>query len=298
MPRAQVLGTTAWGFARDDMAGQLDYLFVDEAGQVAVANLVGMSRAANNLVLKGDQMQLGQPVQGTHPGASGQSVLEYLLQDHATVPRELGVFLGTTFRMHPDVNRFISEAIYEGRLKTAADNGRQIIQVPAAYSGPLSKEAGIIFVPIDHLGNSQASEEEAETIAALARQLLGRTFINKEGTGQRLGWQHMLFVAPYNHQVNILQQALGDQARVGSVDKFQGQEAPVVFLSLCASDLNEAPRGASFLLNKNRINVAISRAMCLAIVVASPRLALDFNGGLEDMKLVNLFARIVDGYGV
>lgn len=292
-----VLGSTAWGFAREDMAGQLDYLFVDEAGQVAVANLVGMSPSAKNLVLKGDQMQLGQPVQGTHPGASGQSVLEYLLQDHATVPKELGVFLGTTFRMHPDVNHFISEAIYEGRLKTDDDNARQIIQVPADYEGPLSKQAGIVFVPVNHVGNAQASEEEAEEIARLAKQLLGRTYVDKKGISHILGWQHMLFVAPYNHQVNKLQHALGGQARIGSVDKFQGQEAPVVFLSLCASDLNEAPRGASFLLNKNRINVAISRAQCLAIVVANPRLASDFNGSLEDMRLVNLFARIVEEYG-
>lgn len=291
-----VLGTTAWGFARDDMAGELDYLFVDEAGQVSVANLVAISRSTANLVLKGDQMQLGQPVQGTHPGESGQSILEYLLQDHATIPPELGVFLGTTYRMHPAVNQFISEAIYEGRLHTDTANEHQIVRVPDGYQGPLSKEAGIVFYPVEHEGNSQASEEEAAVIKEFALQLLGREFVDRNGETHTIDWEHMLFVAPYNHQVAILKQTLGEQAKIGSVDKFQGQEAPIVFLSLCASDIHEAPRGVSFLLDKNRINVAISRAQSLAIVVASPKLALDFHGNLEDMKLVNLFARLVEEY--
>ena len=285
-----VLGTTAWGFTRDDMVGELDYLFIDEAGQVSIANLVGMSRSATNLVIKGDQMQLGQPIQGKHPGASGQSVLEYLLQDHATIPPELGVFLGKTFRMHPEVNQFISDAVYEGRLHTDPDNIRQVVQVPKDYKGPLNKEAGIIYIPVEHEGNSQASEEEAAVIHDMAKQLLGRTFIDKEGKKDTIKWKHMMFVAPYNYQVNILQQTLGENAQVGSVDKFQGQEAPIVFLSLCASDVNEAPRGISFLLNKNRLNVAISRAQSLAIVVSSPKLASNFNGSIEDMKLVNLLA--------
>lgn len=293
-----VLGTTAWGFARDDMAGELDYLFVDEAGQVSVANLVAISRSTANLVLKGDQMQLGQPVQGTHPGESGQSILEYLLQDHATIPPELGVFLGTTYRMHPAVNQFISDAIYEGRLHTDTANERQIVRVPDGYQGPLSKGAGIIFYPVEHEGNSQASEEEASAIREFAHQLLGRAFVDRDNKVHTIDWEHMLFVAPYNHQVAILKQALGEQAKIGSVDKFQGQEAPIVFLSLCASDIHEAPRGVSFLLDKNRINVAISRAQSLAIVVASPRLALDFHGNLEDMRLVNLFARLVEDYRV
>ena len=293
-----VLGTTAWGFARNDMAEQLDYLFVDEAGQVAVANLVAMSRSANNLVLKGDQMQLGQPVQGSHPGASGQSVLEYLLQEHATIPKELGVFLGTTYRMHPDVNQFISEMIYEGRLHTAQDNINQIVEVPSDYEGVLNKEAGIIFIPVEHEGNAQASEEEAQVLVDLSSKLLGRTAVDRNSNKFTLDWQHMLFMAPYNHQVNLLHQRLGSQAKVGSVDKFQGQEAPVVFISLCASNANEAPRGLSFLLNKNRLNVAISRALSLAIIVATPNLVNDFQGSVEDMKLANLFSRIVQEYSL
>jgi len=293
-----VLGTTAWGFARDDMVDQLDYLFVDEAGQVAVANLVAMSRSTSNIVIKGDQMQLGQPVQGTHPGYSGQSVLEFLLQDHATIPTNLGVFLGVTYRMHPEVNQFISEMIYEGRLETADNNHRQIISVPDDYSGVLNKDSGIIFVPVLHEGNSQASEEEVGVIKTLANQLLGRRCVDSDGKAFSLTWDQMLFMAPYNYQVNLLQQSLGEQAKVGSVDKFQGQEAPVVFISLCASDATEAPRGLGFLLNKNRLNVAISRAQNLVVIVGSPNLAVDFQGNVDDLKLLNLFSRLVEQYGV
>lgn len=288
-----VIGTTAWGFARDDVAGAFDYLFMDEAGQVSLANLVGISRAAKNLVIMGDQMQLGQPIQGTHPGVSGQSVLEYLLKDHATIPDDLGVFLGTTYRMHPEVNRFISDAIYEGRLDAALGNEKQVIAVPDGYTGVLDKAAGIVFVPVEHEGNVQASEEEAEQVKVLADELIGRVFTDKEGVTRELDWDDLLFVAPYNYQVNVLQEMLGEQAKVGSVDRFQGQEAPVVILSLATSDASESPRGLGFLLDQNRLNVAISRAQALAIVVANPALIQNFNGSLNDMKLANLFAKIV-----
>jgi len=290
---ACVIGTTAWGFSREEVADKFDYLFVDEAGQVSIANLVGISRSTKNLILMGDQMQLGQPTQGSHPGFSGQSVLEYLLQDHATIPDELGVFLGKSYRMHPAINRFISDAIYEGRLESATGNDKQIIQVPSGYQGPLNKEAGIIYIPVEHEGNVQASEEEAKAIAELANELLGRTFIDKDGSSHKMDWSHILFVAPYNYQVNILQQALGGQARVGSVDKFQGQEAQVVFLSLSASDASDSPRGLAFLLDKHRINVAISRAMIMAVIVASPRLIQNFKGSIKEMELANLYSRIL-----
>lgn len=289
-----VLGSTAWGFSRPDMVGELDYLFIDEAGQVSVAYLVAMSRSATNLVIKGDQMQLGQPVQGTHPGESGQSILEYLLQDHATIPPELGIFLDKTYRMHPDVNEFISNVVYEGRLETAPDNAKRIIQVPKNYKGILNKEAGIIFKPVEHEGNTQASIEEAEAIAAMAKELMGRTFINENGESIPLDWGHMLFVAPYNHQVNTLKKHLGEHAKVGSVDKFQGQEAPVVFLSLSVSDVNESPRGIEFVFNKNRLNVAISRAQCLAIMVGNPKLAYTNANSIEQIESVNLISRFID----
>ncbi|NLZ10762.1 MAG: AAA family ATPase, partial [Alcaligenaceae bacterium] len=287
-----VLGTTAWGFTRDDMKGQLDYLFIDEAGQVAVANLVGMSRSAKNLVLMGDQMQLGQPTQGTHPAQSGDSVLDYLLHEEPIIDPALGVFLDTTYRMHPKVNEFISNAIYKGQLKADPDNALQTIQVPMNYNGILNQTSGVIFVPVEHQGNTQASDEEVEEIVRLSGELLGRPFTTKKGEVRPIGWSDILFVSPYNHQVGKLKQALGDDARVGSVDKFQGQEAPVVFFSLCCSDASEAPRGIEFLFDKHRLNVAISRAQALAIVVGNPALFHTPVNSVENMARVNVLARL------
>ncbi|MCW7553933.1 TM0106 family RecB-like putative nuclease [Endozoicomonas gorgoniicola] len=289
-----IIGATAWGFARDELVNTLDYLFVDEAGQVSVASLVGMSRAAKNLVLMGDQMQLGQPTQGTHPEESGLSILDYLLHDSPTIADDMGVFLGTTFRMHSQVNEFISQSIYEGKLRHNPDNDRRVIRVPDIDSGFLDREAGIVFVPVDHEGNTQASEEEVAEIKLLAHSLIGRTFVDENGDERPIGWDDMLFVAPYNHQVRKLSDALGKAARVGSVDKFQGQEAPVVFLSMCASDASESPRGMDFLFNRNRINVAISRAQSLAVVVGNPELGNLNVNSVKQMELVNLYNALVD----
>ncbi|CEG60024.1 putative helicase [Legionella micdadei] len=292
---ACVIGTTAWGFARADLEQAFDYLFIDEAGQVSVANLIGMSRSANNIILMGDQMQLGQPSQGNHPEGSGLSILDYLLHTTPTIPETMGVFLGTTYRMHSAVNNFISEAIYEGKLESALDNDRQRILVPNDYQGIMNQEAGIIPVPVGHEGNTQASDEEVECIVDLAKELMNRTFIAKDGSERCINWDDMLFVAPYNYQVNKLQLALGTQAKVGSVDKFQGQEAPIVFLSMCASNANESPRGIDFLFNKNRINVAISRAQCMAIVTYSPTILETIVNNIIQMGQINMFCRLIGG---
>lgn len=302
--QACVIGTTAWGFAREDMTKQLDYLFIDEAGQVSTANLVAMSRSAKNLVLMGDQMQLGQPSQGTHPAQSGLSILDYLLHKTPTIPADRGVFLDTTYRMHSKVNTVISELIYENKLKSHIDNDKRILQTVDATTqntdqqtleAHLNSEAGIIFIPVEHEGNTQASDEEVIVIKKLAESLLGRllhTGATKD-TGEletrAITWDDMLFVAPYNHQVSKLKIALGKQAKIGSVDKFQGQEAPIIFLSMCSSDASESPRGIDFLLDKNRINVAISRAQTLAVVVANSNLGNMPVNNIEQLKKVSLF---------
>lgn len=288
-----VLGTTAWGFARDDMCGQLDYLFVDEAGQVCVANLIAMSRSSKNLVLMGDQMQLGQPTQATHPAESGQSILDYLLHETPTISNEMGVFLGTTYRMHSALNSFISEHIYDGKLKSHPNTDKRIVKLSDNYKGKLNKEAGIIFVPVHHEGNRQTSEEEVEEIQVLVKELFSRKLITENSIERNLTWDDILFLSPYNHQCRKLQEALGLQAKVGTIDKFQGQEAPVIFLSMCTSDANESPRGLEFLLNKNRLNVAISRAQSLAIVVGNPNLAEGNVGTVSRMKLISLYNSIV-----
>lgn len=299
-----VFGTTAWGFCRDELSAGFDYLFIDEAGQVSTANFVAMSRCAKNLILMGDQMQLGQPSQGTHPAESGLSVLDYMLHDTPTIDADIGVFLDTTYRMHSKVNEFISSNIYAGKLRSNVDNDNRYLLPPTQLANDRLTDidhicAGIVFMPVEHQGNTQASDEEVEVIVEMANKMLARQFATGEMTAEGLsvirsiGWSDMLFVAPYNHQVSKLKAALGPDARVGSVDKFQGQEAAIVFLSMCASDANESPRGIDFLFNKNRLNVALSRAQILAIVVGSPDLGDTAVNSVEHLRKVNLYNAIM-----
>ncbi|WNM63925.1 TM0106 family RecB-like putative nuclease [Candidatus Nitrospira neomarina] len=300
-----VVGGTAWLFTRPEWEGALDFLFIDEAGQVALANAIAMARCAKNLVLLGDQMQLEQPVQGSHPGDAGLSALQYALKDleasqpdspimHAVIPPDYGLFLGESRRMHPAVCRFISESMYEGRLKSHADCARQKIVVPPGANSLIACESGIIFSGVEHDGNVQQSDEEIERVTAMYHALQGRLYTDKDGVTRPLALEDFLFIAPYNAQVRALQVALPDGARVGSVDKFQGQEAPVCILSLCSSYGEYGSRGLAFILDRNRVNVAISRAQCLAIVVADPRIADTPPGSLDDMKLINLFCKLTD----
>lgn len=297
-----VVGGTAWLFCRSEWAGALDFLFIDEAGQVPLANAVAMTRSAKNLVLLGDQMQLENPIQGSHPGDSGLSSLQYALKDcavskpdspifHAVMPSDYGIFLGESRRMHPAVCRFISESIYEGRLNSHGDCARQKISVPPDSNVLIAKEAGIVFSGVEHDGNIQQSDEEVERVKAIYNELLGRPYTDKKGETRPLELKDFLFIAPYNAQVRALQAAL-PAARVGSVDKFQGQEAAVCILSLCSSYGEYGSRGLRFILDRNRINVAISRAQCLAVVVADPRIVGAVAGSIEEMMLLNLFCKL------
>lgn len=301
--RGGVIGGTAWLFTRPEWEGVLDFLVIDEAGQVTMANAVAMARCAQNLVLLGDQMQLEQPVQGSHPGDAGLSALQYALKDlgasqpdmpvfHPVVPADYGLFLGESRRMHPSVCRFISESIYETRLASHPDCARQKIGVPSGGNGLITRESGIVFSGVEHDGNIQQSEEEVERVKAIYNELSGRLYTAKDGTTKPLTLNDFLFIAPYNAQVRALQAMLPQGARVGSVDKFQGQEAPVCILSLCSSYGEYGSRGLAFILDRNRVNVAISRAQCLAVIVADPRIARAIPGSLDEMMLINLFCKV------
>ena len=279
-----IIAGTAWLFSRPEWKNQLDFLFIDEAGQVSLANAVATARSARNLVLLGDQMQLEQPVQGAHPGDAGLSALHYALKDtekskedtpvfHAVVPPDRGLFLGESWRMHPNVCRFISESIYEGRLGSIPECANQKIDVPANGSAYVKIESGIVFSGVEHDGDVQRSDEEVERVKAIYNELFNRPFTDKNGKIKPLELSDFLFIAPYNAQVRALRAALPKGARVGSVDKFQGQEAAVCILSLCSSYGEYGSRGLKFILDRSRINVAISRAKCLAIVVGDPRIA-------------------------
>ncbi len=286
-----VVGGTAWVFASPDLEQQFDYLFVDEAGQVALANAIALGLAARNLVLIGDQMQLAQPAQGSHPGQSGLSCLHYLLEGHATVPPDRGVLLPITWRLHPDICRFISDTAYDGRLQAEEHTSRRRV-VLSPDSLRLRRGTGIHFEELSHEGNTQSSEEEAERIAQVLRDL-DRSEIEVDGKRTRFDREKdLLIVAPYNAQVRCLKARLGDKLRIASVDKFQGQEASVVIVSMCASSLEEAARGSAFLLSPNRLNVALSRAKCLAIVVASATLIRTRPTSVAELELLNLFCRL------
>lgn len=282
----QLIAGTVWLFSRPAFDQSLDYLFVDEAGQVCLANLIAMGTSAKNIVLLGDQMQLGQPIQGVHPGESGATSLQYLLKGTATIRSEHGIFLGTTWRMHPDVCRFISEAVYDSRLSPETHNVNRLL-VLNERAHPELCPSGIRFIEANHDACSQESREEAEIIRALFENLLAQRYRDKDGSEHSIQTDNILIVAPYNAQVNLLKRALPDGARVGTVDKFQGQEAEVVIVSMTTSTGDYMPRFVEFLFSKNRLNVAISRARCLAIVIANPKLLSIRCKAPDDMALVN-----------
>jgi predicted RecB family nuclease len=286
-PHHQLVAGTAWLFAREELDQALDYLFIDEAGQVSLANIAAMGTAARNVVLVGDQMQLSQPIKGTHPGGSGRSALEHLLEGHATVPADQGVFLPVTRRMHPDLCRFVSEAVYEGRLEAEPSLAGQRIEIDPADDPQALAPAGLRFVDVDHVGCTQRSQEEADRLAVTYRALIGAHWTDRHGERHRMRVNDILVVSPYNMQVELLKRVLPEGARVGTVDKFQGQEAPAVLVSMATSSGEDLPRNIEFLYSRNRLNVAVSRARCLAVIYANPRLLEVPCSSIEQMALVD-----------
>jgi predicted RecB family nuclease len=285
-----VVGGTGWLWSRPEFAGSMDALVIDEAGQLSLANAVAVSAAARNLILLGDPQQLDQPLKGTHPPGAEASALGHVLDGKSTMPPELGLFLEKTWRLHPDLCEFTSEAFYEGRLDSEPWLARQAL----AGSGKLDG-TGVRFVPVAHEGNRNESAEEAAVVADLIRELLGGRGTWTDGTGLRrvLSLDDVLVVAPYNAQVGEIARALPG-ARAGTVDKFQGQEAPVSLYSMATSSPEEAPRGMEFLYSLNRLNVATSRARCLAVVVANPALIRVRARTPRQMKLANALCKFIE----
>lgn len=289
----QFVAGTAWLFSAERMDSTFDFLLVDEAGQVALANLIAMGTCARNIVLLGDQMQLAQPIQGVHPGRSGESTLEYLLNGMSTILPEQGIFLKTTWRMHQNVCRFISNAVYDGRLEPEPGNNNQRL-ILGRNASPILRTTGVRYVPPKHEGCSQRSEEEAAIVLNFYRNLLQQRYMDKQGREHPITEDNILVVTPYNMQVNLLKQTLPQGARVGTVDKFQGQETEVVIISMATSSGDDLPRHIEFLYSKNRLNVAISRAKCLAILVANPALMAIRCTTPEQMALVNTLCWVKD----
>jgi uncharacterized protein len=287
-----VVGGTAWLWAREDYRNAVDVLFVDEAGQMSLANVLAVSQAANSLVLLGDPQQLDQPEKGTHPDGVGVSALEHVLDGHQTMPADCGIFLPTTWRMSPALTAFTSELFYEGRLSSKHGLERQILSGVEELAG-----SRFWYVPVEHDGNQSASDEEVEAVTRLVDHLLapGSMWVGEDGQARQLTAADLRVVAPFNAQVARIREKLeATGVQVGTVDKFQGQTCAVVIYSMATSRPEDAPRGLEFLFSLNRLNVATSRARCAVFIVASPRLFEPECRTPRQMKLANALCRYVE----
>jgi uncharacterized protein len=289
--RARVVGGTAWMWAREEFLEAVDVLFVDEAGQMSLANVLAIAQCSRNLVLLGDPRQLEQPIQGSHPEGTAVSALDHVLGGAQTIPEDRGLFLEETWRLPPAICALTSELFYEGRLRPHAGVERQRLAGDLPFA-----DGALWFVPAEHDANQSASREEVEIAARLVRTLVesGARWTDRDGRARPLGFDDVLVIAPYNAQVADLIGSLPRGARVGTVDKFQGQEAPVVIYSMTTSTPEDAPRGMEFLYSPNRFNVATSRAQCACIVVGSPRLFEPDCRSPRQMKLANAFCRYLE----
>ncbi|GAC1550941.1 MAG: TM0106 family RecB-like putative nuclease [Vulcanimicrobiaceae bacterium] len=288
----QLVSGTAYFWPDETLTGTFDYVVIDEAGQVSLADALNASMAARNVVLLGDPRQLPQVTQGSHPVGAGASILEHLLGEHDTVPPERGIFLDVSFRMEPAIARFVSATSYEGRLRAAPTTVGNRVASPGMRGG------GLAYVPVAHAGNGRSSSEEAARIVAEIGLLLRGDVVRDGRAARPLRQSDIIVVTPYNLQRRKLREQLDtagfSDVAVGTVDKFQGQEAPVVFYSMATSSDDDLPRDMTFLFDRNRFNVAISRAQCLSVLVCSPRLLDARCRTPEQMLLVNLLCAFVE----
>ena len=298
-PEGYVVGGTAWDFAHDARVPRdsLDLLVIDEAGQFSLASTIAVSLASSRLLLLGDPQQLPQVSQGTHPEPVDTSALGWVMRDADVLPPEYGYFLARTWRMHPKVAASVSVLSYDGEL--ASHPCTEVRRLDGI-------SPGVLPIPVRHTGNATQSLEEAERVVELVRDLVGRdwTDISVDDDGETverpvrpLDQADVIVVTPYNAQQVAVEEALAaagfDEVRVGTVDRFQGQEAAVAIVSLAASSGRDAPRGLEFLLLRNRLNVAISRAMHTAYIVYSPGLLDDLPRTPEGVARLSGFARLV-----
>ncbi|MGE3326186.1 MAG: TM0106 family RecB-like putative nuclease [Acidimicrobiia bacterium] len=280
---------TTWPLSGNTMADALDVLLIDEAGQMGLADAIAALNSAAAVVLLGDPLQLAQVSQAVHPTGAGNSTLEHVLGDDTTIPEERGVFLDITRRMHPNVCDFISELIYEERLTSHENCAGQLVD----------GQAGLRWERAEHDGCDTSSEVEADLVARTVRSLLGKPWIDFDGSHHTLTAADVMVVAPYNDHVNLVRATLDADpttaaARVGTVDKFQGQEAPVVIFTMATSSGEYMPRTADFLYSRNRLNVAISRARALAYVICTEDLLDTRARSVDEMRLIGTLCAFVE----
>jgi uncharacterized protein len=287
---ATLAAGTSWVWAGERMKAAVDVLFVDEAGQMSLANVAAMGHATDSIVLLGDPQQLDQPLRGTHPPGAERSALAHVLAGAATIAPDRGLFLERTWRLHPALCAFTSEVFYDSRLEPEPHLAVQRLRTGISQVDGV----GPSVVPVDTVGADNESPVEAAAVAELARSLVGGSWTDANGVTRPLGWRDILVVAPYNAQVGMIKRLLPPESRVGTVDKFQGQEAPISIYSLTTSSPELAPRGMDFLYSRNRLNVATSRARCVAVVVGSPDLWRVRARTPEQMRLANAFCRFTE----
>jgi predicted RecB family nuclease len=282
-----VVGGTSWLFSRPELEGMFDTLVVDEAGQLSLSDVLAVSRATRSLVLVGDPRQLAQPLQGSHPPGVGVSALDHLLDGDVTIAPDRGVLLDLTWRMHPAVSAFISRSFYENRLGSEPQCARQaVLEDGVAITG-------LRHAFVEHTGDRVRSDEEALRVRDIIDRLTQGTWRSDRGEERPLTLDDIVVVAPYNAHVACLVEALPPDARVGTVDRFQGQEAAVSIFSMATSSVEDLPRNLEFLFSLNRLNVAVSRARAVSILVCSPELLRARCHTPEQMRLVNALCRFV-----
>jgi superfamily I DNA and/or RNA helicase len=279
---------TSFMWARENFFEAVDFLFVDEAGQLSLIDTIALSHAGKNLVLLGDPQQLKQPLKGSHPEGTEVSALEHILQGAKTIDGKAGIFLDKTWRMHPAINCYISELFYDGKLHPMDSNKLQTLDGNTKFKKP-----GLYFEPVDHSGNQNNSPEEVQRVKQIVDELLesGLKWINTKGEEQLLTKKHIKIISPYNAEVNALKRQV-QGIEIGTVDKFQGQEAAVIILSTATSTPEDAPRGMEFLYSLNRLNVAVSRARAVFILVANPSLFEPECRSPHQMQLANAVCRL------
>jgi uncharacterized protein len=285
-----VAAGTPWLWAIPEAFEAVDVLFIDEAAQMSLANVLAVSHAAKSIVLLGDPRQLEQPMQGTHPEGTDVSALDHILGEHATIPADRGLFLDVTWRLHPSICAFTSELYYDSRLHSRPGLENQTVR----STGPIHG-TGLRYIPVQHNGNQNSSAEEAEVVKGLVDAILSTnsTWVDRDGLEAPITIKNILIIAPYNAQVFELQRRIPG-ADIGTVDKFQGQEAPIVIYSMTTSSHADAPRGMEFLYSANRLNVATSRALCLCILVGSSTVFEAETRTPRQMLLANGFCRYLE----
>jgi uncharacterized protein len=284
----QIAAGTSFMWSRPEFFALMDFIFVDEAGQLSLIDTMALSQAGKNLVLMGDPQQLKQPQKGSHPEGTEVSALEHVLQGQKTISEDQGVFLGTTWRMHPAINDYVAELFYDNRLHTKSETANQRLEGSKFY-----REPGLYIELVAHEGNQNSSPEEREKVVSIVNDLLQKNiyWIDCDKQKHELKSHHIKIISPYNAQVEILKAAL-PEIKIGTVDKFQGQEAPLIIYSMATSTPEDAPRGMEFLYSLNRFNVAVSRARAIFILVASPSLFEPVCKSPQQMQLANSLCRL------